>query len=414
MLAHMQVTAQNCTGGSFGDPVTGSEDFGSGSNPGAALSTEQSNLTYQPDCNISDTEYTILNSVIGCHTEGWHNVLQDNTPDDVNGYMMVINATDRTDVSGTFYYKKISGLCPNTTYSFSAYILNLIRLDVDGPNAKHPDLTFSIELPGETLSTSTGKIGPTAKPEFHLYPTTPFCFTTGNNTTEVVLKITNNAPGGVGNDLILDDISFRAVGSPTTVRFSTTTDTRQEICAGESTSYQLNATVTDAAYQNYQWQVNRGTGWQDISAADNATANSKVFSLSINNAVAGTYKYRVGVAQAGNLASVNCRIYSEPLTITVNPLPVANAVDNIEFCEGETITVTATGGVRYEWNGPGLPANAPALNIPNATPANSGIYTVTAVSDKGCPSIPKSVTVKVNPKVTATIAAIQPICESDN
>ncbi|RYE22068.1 MAG: immunoglobulin domain-containing protein, partial [Sphingobacteriales bacterium] len=419
ILANIRVKAQ-CTTGSFGDPVTGSESFGSGSNPGAKLSTEQSNLVYKTNCNLNDTEYTILNSVIGCHTEGWHNVLQDHTPDDVNGYMMVINATDQSSISGTFYYKKIDDLCPNTTYSFSAYVLDLIRKDVDGPNARHPNLTFSIETTsGAILGQSvTGLLESTVTPEFHQYPKpeNPLCFTTGNTTTEIILKITNNAPGGNGNDLILDDITFRAMGPPTTAEFSDPSgppDSPRNICIGNSIIYQLNGNVDDPDYQNYQWQVNaNNTGWVDISTTDNTTATSKILSLVVNAPPVGKYQYRLAVAKAGQMASVNCRIYSTPLTINVNPLPVINVDPEIEFCEGETVTVTASGGARHEWNGPGLPPNSPALNIPNATPANSGTYTVRAVSSFGCKSLYAApVKVTVHPKVNATINAINPICE---
>jgi len=39
-----------------------------------------------------------------------------------------------------------------------------------------------------------------------------FTFTTGPGVTEVSLSLVNNAPGGIGNDLILDNISFQACG----------------------------------------------------------------------------------------------------------------------------------------------------------------------------------------------------------
>ncbi|MCB4800361.1 hypothetical protein LG649_16050, partial [Tamlana sp. PT2-4] len=53
---------------------------------------------------------------------GWH-IIPDHTPGDSNGRMLIINA-DFT--AGEFYQTTVSGLCENTTYEFSSWMINLL------------------------------------------------------------------------------------------------------------------------------------------------------------------------------------------------------------------------------------------------------------------------------------------------
>ena len=54
--------------------------------------------------------------------------------------MMVVNASFN---AGLFYEKQVSGLCENTTYEFSADIINLIRARVS--NHVKPNISFLID-----------------------------------------------------------------------------------------------------------------------------------------------------------------------------------------------------------------------------------------------------------------------------
>lgn len=131
--------AQLCTG-SLGDPVTG-ENFGAGSSLVGNLLTFTSYRFVQKDCPV-DGESAIVNQTNTCFTT-WHTLTEDHTPGDVNVYMMIVNA----DVGpGVFYKQFVPGLCPNTTYEFGAWMMNLVR-----PNQIDPDITFSIETTSGTV-----------------------------------------------------------------------------------------------------------------------------------------------------------------------------------------------------------------------------------------------------------------------
>lgn len=394
--------AQTCSG-SLGDPVI-NQTFGSGSNPGAALPVSITNLSYTADKCPNDGYYTIANSLTSNCYGTWHNVISDHTGNP-NGYMMIVNASYQPSI---FFTQTANGLCPNTTYEFSAYILNLITLAASGPDVIQPNITFSIETStGQVLKTyNTDKIPFTAQPEWNKYATN---FVTPAGVTDVVVKMTNNAPGGNGNDLILDDIAFRACGPIVQTGFGGLASTGdQNICEGGSANYTLQASV-GAGYNNplLQWQLNKNnSGWTNIPGQTSTT-----FNLNITNAVSGSYQYRLAVGEGQNISSPNCSVSSQPLTINVNPLPVVWIPATQTVCQGDALTLTATGGISYTWSGPGIsPGNQNPLVINNVNPANAGVYTVVGMSSSGCYSAPVQINVKVVPKVVAVVGNNTAIC----
>jgi gliding motility-associated-like protein len=398
--------AQTCSG-SLGDPVI-NQTFGGGTNPGTALSSSITNMSYTTDKCPNDGYYTIANSLTSNCYGTWHNVTADHTGNP-NGYMMIVNASHQPSI---FFTQTANGLCPNTTYEFSAYILNLITLAASGPDVIQPNITFSIETSaGQVLKTyNTGKIPFTAQPEWNKYATN---FVTPAGVTDVVVKMTNNAPGGNGNDLILDDIAFRACGPIVQTGFGNLTSTGdQNICEGNSAKYTLQASV-GTGYNNplLQWQVNKNnTGWANIPGETSST-----FDLNITNAVSGAYQYRLAVGEGQNISSPNCNVSSQPLTINVNPLPVVSVPTTQTVCESDVLTLTAAGGVSYTWSGPGISQSSQnPLVITGVSPANAGTYTVVAKSGSACYSAPAQINVKVVPKVVALVSNSTAICAGES
>ncbi len=99
----------------------------------------------------------------------------------------------------------------------------------------------------------------------------------------------------------------------------------------------------------------------------------------------------IGTSAAGCVGTDNA-------TVTVNALPVVNAGVDQVVCEGNQITLTATGGTTYSWN----PA---ATNGTAFTPAlGTTLYTVTATNANGCIATDQvSVLVNPNPIVNAGV-----------
>ena len=396
-----QAQVKTCNG-ALGDPVI-DEDFGSGANPGPLLSQGTTDLQYVSSSCPNDGQYTILNALVdsnNCHPYTWFNVPTDHTGNK-NGYMMLVNASYQPSI---FFTDVANGLCPNTTYEFSAYILNLNYISLITATYSQPNITFTIEgaTGGGILATdTTGTIQPTTYNQGPVWVKYGVFFTTPANVTSIRLVMTNNAPGGNGNDFMMDDITFRACGPIIEEGISSIGGSKNlSMCEGTSETLTFKTQVVGDNAPVFQWQASSTTSpWTDIPGA---TADS--LQVPFTNAQPNVYQYRLGVANGSGISNIGCRVYSTPLTVTVNPLPIVPPFTDQLVCEGNPLQLMATGGATYTWTGPGIaPTNKNPLVINNAAPANDGIYTVAAVSDSGCTGPPVSVMVKVIPKVVAAV-----------
>src|SRR5947209_5382879 len=192
--------------------------------------------------------YTIINKTLGCFGPTWHSIYQDHTGDQ-NGYFMLVNASFEPS---DFYIQKVDGLCGNTTYEFAAWVLNMCLTE----DRIKPNLTFRIEKTDGTLlqSFDTGDIGIT---QGIIWKQFGFYFTTPVNTSSVVIRITNNAPGGIGNDLALDDITFRPCGAKITASVNGGNNS-VDYCEGLASAISLSASIS-SGYNNpvFQWQSSK-------------------------------------------------------------------------------------------------------------------------------------------------------------
>ncbi|PAW93209.1 hypothetical protein CKK33_06745 [Mucilaginibacter sp. MD40] len=395
--------AQVCTG-SLGDPVF-IFDFGSGNNP----KFPTTDYKYVTAVCPQDGEYGIAKSVTGCYGNTWNSILKDHTGND--GYMMVVNADNiankeffskATTADGT----NVGVLCENTTYEFSAYILNVVRPDLI--DYIKPKITFVITtLAGDIIKQSPPtEIPETSDPagwqKYGVFFTTPV------GVNAVIVKMINNAPGGKGNDFVMDDIAFRPC-IPDVVQINFSTDASgapKNQCADVDGSYTIKA-VPPAGY-DFVWQQNiNGAGWVDI----NESTPTLTRKFPAGSAV-GVYQYRLGVAKAGNLSTQNCRVYSNAVTININAVPSPAALQPQTVCQGDVITLSASGGTTYEWTGPNLPPTTQnPLVIPNTDMANAGLYHVKVISAAGCSTtLPVTVIINARPVVTAS-AAVSEVCK---
>ena len=309
------VLAQTCTG-SLGDPVV-DETFGVCTNLigiGPPLPYGVTSLQYSADpCSEDGDSYGLVTFMRNCHAGTWHNVFQDHTGN-YNGYFMVINGPATPEL---VYTKTVPGstLCPNTTYEFAAYIMNILKLTEATQDWVVPNLTFSIESStGTVLKTITiGDIPETATPTWIQYGT---FFTSPSDGSDVLIKlIDNQSLPGNGNDFAVDDITFRPCGPIIEDGFTTLGNiVAQQTCSNASSTYTLVGSQRGYPKPSYQWQESiNDSVWVDIPGATDTTLIT-----TINNPVAGVYQYRIGVLSSAN-SSLSCRIYSQPLSVLVNP-----------------------------------------------------------------------------------------------
>lgn len=402
-ITNSSLYAQLCQG-SLGDPII-NISFGAGANPGPALSAAATNYQYVTNDCPQDGFYTVRNNTANCFGGNWFTLNSDHTGNG-NGYFMLVNASYQP---GTFYLDTVKGLCGGTTYEFAAWIINVINPS-KAPNSIEPNLTFSIEKSdGTVLQTYNSNNIPAA-----LSPTWKqfgFFFTTPAAVSDVVLRIFNNAPGGNGNDLGLDDITFRPCGPQLTPSISGFPATTASTCEGTAKTFNFTCAVS-AGFNNpsFQWQQNIAGVWTDI-AGENTTTLSRNFAA---NTPPGNFVYRLAVAEAGNLGSPQCRIASPAITIQVNKNPVTAAINNGPVCTGNILQLTASGGTVYSWTGPGFSAAAAAPSISNVQPVNAGKYYVLVKNAEGCEHIDSTI-VAVNPSPMAQVSfTTATICKNDS
>lgn len=356
-------SAQLCTG-SLGDPVV-NINFGTGNDPDLSY-TPPGAYAYVSSTCPNDGFFTVVNATQGCFGNTWHTVSADHTG---GGAFMLVNASYDP---GDFFRTTVTDLCPNTTYEFAAWVMNVLR-----SGGIHPDLTFRVEKQDGTVLGlfSTGPVATASSPQWLQYG---FFFTTPPDNPVVVLRITNNAPGGIGNDLALDDITFRPCG-PSVTAIIQGNNGVINLCENENTRFIFSADPsTYYLSPAIQWQqsIDSGSAWTDIPGAVSVTFTREPTS-------SGHYWYRFSVTESG--APVKCRIHSNFLVVNVWPLPLADAGPDRVLIYGDTLVLQAVAetGATYNWQ-PAQYLSDVSLLQPSAFPTVRTSYKLSVLTSKGC------------------------------
>ena len=362
-LLPLTLTGQACDG-NLGENIFTAGDFGSGgpnivpTDPGIAPGFQ-----YQPAPPPQDGFYTITADM-----RQWNGTFPtwDAFPDNSNGqggYMMVVNAAFEP---GKFYEQQVDDLCENTLYQFTADVRNVLKT---GTNGLRPDVSFLIN---DEIRFTTGPIGETER--WNQYG---FTFTTEPGQTSVTLALSNNAPGGFGNDLAIDNITFRACGPLARIAGAESIS----VCEDADPSL-LTSDIDGDQYDTpaVQWQRSPDglTDWADLPGATD-------FTYLHTERASGFYHYRYLLANGDvNLGNSKCRVISNVKTVYVVPKRYA-IVDTL--CAGLTFTVgTSVYGT-------------------------TGVSVDTLVSSLGCDSIVTlDLTVVPDPGLVPDFATVDPSC----
>lgn len=364
--------------GSLGDPIV-NITFGTANSSGNTgyIPTGAYSFTYSECPN--DGSYTITPRTSGCFGNSWHTITSDHTG---NGNFLLVNASYNP---GDFFVATVKDLCPNTTYEFAAWAMNVMKV----VNSILPDLTFTVEAPdGTVLNRFNTEIHVTDNP---VWEQVGFYFTTPVNNPEIILRITNNAPGGIGNDLALDDITFRPCGGSITASIPGFNDTL-DFCEGNTDIYTIDASASSTYFQPYyQWQASLDSGktWADIPGANSLNYTRQPTGP-------GRYMYRLTVTESTSAGIKACRIASNNIVFNVHAKPFVNAGPDRFVITGDSITLNAnvTGeDPIYTWSPPDYLSNISELN-PKTSPPGDITYSLSASSSFGCINS-DNVTIKV-------------------
>jgi gliding motility-associated-like protein len=364
---------QVCSG-SLGDPVV-NITFGAGSNPGPSLPAGSSSYSYSLNDCPGDGEYAVRNVTFSCFTNSWHTVPFDHTPGDGNnGYFLEINGGDQRD----YYTRALTGLCANTTYELSFWVMNISKASACGESALDPNIKFSIEnTSGMVMATAaTGNVSKKIQPSWTQYS---LLFKT-DGSTSVVLRLSNNGGSGCGMDFLLDDITVRPCGPSIIARIAPGGTATGQVCEGDSAPIFLNTTVGSGFLSpQYQWQesTNGGNTWTDIPGANSPDYARQATAY-------GNYRYRALVGERANIGSSQCRLSSNAIDIIVERAPFAQGT-NYSYCLGQDVTLFAAGGTKYSWSGPNnFSSDQQSPVIRHVQFSDSGLYKVQVTTSAGC------------------------------
>jgi hypothetical protein len=226
--------------------------------------------------------------------------------------------------------------------------------------------------------------------DLHMSPANTILSNSGVAITGVTTDIDGNTRSATTPDMGADEFipcAAATIGTP---------PNNASICPYGDTSF----TVVSANGTIYQWQVNTGSGFTDITnntiygGATTATLTLTDAPPSYNG-----YTYRCKVATLAVCPITN----SNAATLTILTPPVAVITPaSPGFCPGGSVVLSANTGFTYVWQKNGINITPPATNQTYA--ANSiGSYTVVITSPTtGCKDTSDAVTVVANPVINTT------------
>ncbi|MFZ1530062.1 MAG: T9SS type A sorting domain-containing protein, partial [Ferruginibacter sp.] len=308
--------------------------------------------------------------------------LRDHTGN-ANGRMLLVNA----DAANTRLYAGsfFGSLCAGQQYSLSFYAAFVgngeykTLCDAFG-GFQYPRIKMRIRdgVSGLIITeTSTAIISDTTWRQYGLKFITPVSF--GN----IIFELINDAPGGCGNDIAIDDIQFGGCDPLPSV----TADV-SDGCIGLTTV--ITSALSDPGVLpavQYQWAVGNAVGGP-FTAIPGATSANLTISP-VTGSDVGKY-YILYVAAPGNMGNSLCRYASTPVLLVSkdSSRPASSAArDKNNICPGKQVALSLTGGqlgtnASWRWYAGSCSGTlvGTGTNI-NVTPASTTTYYVRAEGD---------------------------------
>ncbi len=203
-------------------------------------------------------------------------------------------------------------------------------------------------------------------------------YTWSNDSTNASITIspTTNTTYAV---TVSNESGCSAIGEATVTvsnNLAVTINDDKSICSGESTS------LSALGGNSYVWST----------GSTNTT-------ITINPATTTTYT--VTATDASGCTG------TDEATITIHSLPTANITGDLEICNGESTTLTASGGTTFDWS------TGETSNQISVSPNSNTTYTVEVTDANGCTDTHQvSVVVHANP--TANITGDLEICNGES
>ena len=329
--------------GDKGEPIF-SETFGDAFTIADPTAIGNTTYMYVDNTRPNDGYYTISSEFDWFVS--WFTTM-DHTEGDTRGKALIVNA-DKNQ-AGIFFERQISGLCPGTTYEFSAWMLNITSLVKSDfctvrtgiPGGIPINVRFEIWDETDTIRLKFGDTGDIFAKTQAIWEQYGLTFQSIAGQESVILKIFNNGEGGCGNDLALDDIQFASCGDNTRIDTTLNSPSPAQFCDGEPGAVMLTVIPDFSVFSThfYQWQRSfDGIVYTDIPGAINQTFTTE------NLSDEGDYYYRVKIAEtASNLLNISCSAVSDEYLIQLRDREIVPiTARSVTFCKTDEMRLEAT------------------------------------------------------------------------
>ncbi|CAF1292926.1 unnamed protein product [Adineta ricciae] len=183
--------------------------FGAGRDPYSQQTPSHFNFTttyrQQFESRPAPAQFALMNKVP--NYDSWHAKAEDYTPDDTDGYMMLVDLA--TYDGSVIFNTTVHGLCIDSQYEFSAYFANIVQ---DRFNASKPNIilraraaTHGNEIINQSWTDDLPELPKLTWSKHQLLFTA--------STSSVVLLMIAKGNDGIGRDLVIDDIELRVCSS---------------------------------------------------------------------------------------------------------------------------------------------------------------------------------------------------------
>ncbi len=197
---------------------------------------------------------------------------------------------------------------------------------------------------------------------------TDYLWSTGDTTQSISV----NNPGAYSVTVTNSNGCSNSATQTVSLMEQPTISGNNHICSGQST------TLSASGSSSYAWSNGASTSFITVNTPGN---------------------YTVTVTLPNGCSS------SATVNVSVGTTPTPTILGNTTFCQGQSTTLTANGGVSYAWSNGGTGNSVSVSQI--------GIYTVTATNAEGCTGT-ATVTVAVNPLPNVDITGNNSFCQGDN
>lgn len=157
----------------------------------------------------TDGHYTYTPATYDCFAGDWFTIAEDHTPGDVEGNMLLVNASP---AGGVFFGRTIGGLVGGRTYELAMWMINVCRLHICCSSLS-PNFSVMVSTRGGK-ALAAFRIGDLPQRTNAQWRKFAGFFNLPAGENSVVLTLYNNTIGGCGNDFALDDITFRECVPP--------------------------------------------------------------------------------------------------------------------------------------------------------------------------------------------------------